>query len=71
VTPDSIPIVDADPDVAVREAKRIRARRSRRELDLVQTRRGISQAKSNNRFNAPIVASAGFNQTTRVRRRGT
>jgi len=66
VTPDSIPIVDADPEVAVREAKKNSSTTEQAELDLVQTRRGISQAKSNNRFNASIVASAGFNQTAPV-----
>jgi len=66
VTPDSIPVVDADPEVAVREAAKNSSTTEQAELDLVQTRRGISQAKSNNRFNASIQASAGFNQTASV-----
>jgi len=66
VTPDSIPVVDADPDVAVHEAKKNSSTTEQAELDLVQSRRGISQAKSNNRFTASILASAGFNQTASV-----
>jgi outer membrane protein TolC len=66
VTPDSIPIVDADPEVAVREALKNSSTMEQAQFDLVQTRRGISQAKSNNRFTASILASAGFNQTASV-----
>jgi outer membrane protein TolC len=63
VTPDSIPIVDADPDVAVREALKNSSSMRQNELDNTVTKRGIAQAKSNNRFNATVQASAGFNQT--------
>ena len=43
VTPDSIPIVDADPDVAVTEAlQELEHRSQQNELDDVQTRCGIS-----------------------------
>ena len=63
VTPDSIPVVDADPDVAVREALKNSSTTQQNMLDSVQTRRGIALAKANNRFNATINASAGFNQT--------
>lgn len=63
VAPDSIPTVVADPDVAVREALRNSSVMQQNELDDVQTKRGISLAKANNRFNANIQASAGFNQT--------
>ena len=66
ITPDSIPIVDADPDVAVREALKNSSTTEQASLDLVQTRRGITQARSNNRFTASILASAGFNQTASV-----
>jgi outer membrane protein TolC len=62
-TPDSIPIVDADPDIAVREALKNSSTTETADLDLVRARRNITQAKSNNRFTASIVASAGFNQT--------
>jgi outer membrane protein len=66
VTPDSIPIVEADPDVAVREALKNSSTMELNELDLVRSRRGISEARSNNRFTASILASAGFNQTASV-----
>ncbi|MDB4874828.1 MAG: outer rane efflux protein [Gemmatimonadetes bacterium] len=63
VTPDAIPTVDADPDVAVREALKNSSTMQQGELDNVVAKRGIVQARSNNRFNATIQASAGFNQT--------
>jgi outer membrane protein TolC len=63
VTPDSIPVVNADPDVAVREALRNSSTMRQNELDEVRSRRGMSVAKSNNRFNASIAGSVGFNQT--------
>jgi len=63
VTPDSIPTVEADPDVAVREALRNSSAIQQNQLDDVQGKRGISLAKANNRFNASIEGSVGFNQT--------
>lgn len=66
VTPDSIPTLEADPDVAVREALKNSSTIEQAALDNVQSRRGITQAKSNNRFTASILASAGFNQTAPV-----
>jgi outer membrane protein TolC len=63
VTPDSIPVVDADPDVAVAQALKNSSTMQQNELDNTTTKRGIAQAKANNRFNASVVASAGFNQT--------
>ena len=66
VAPDSIPVVVADPEVAVREALRNASVIQQNALDEVQTKRGITYAKANNRFNATIQASAGFNQTAPV-----
>jgi outer membrane protein TolC len=63
VTPDSIPTVDADPELAVRESLRNSSAIEQNALDSVGTQREITQAKSNNRFNASISASVGFNQT--------
>ncbi len=63
VTPDSIPAVEADPDVAVREALRNSSIIQQSALDDLQTKRGINQARLNNHFNATVNASAGFNQT--------
>lgn len=63
VTPDSIPVVNADPDVAEREALHNSSVIRQNELDDVQSRYGISRARADNRFNANVAASVGFNQT--------
>jgi hypothetical protein len=47
VTPDSIPVVDANPDVAVEQALRNSSTMQLNELDNVQTKRGIAVAKAN------------------------
>src|SRR4029077_3332439 len=52
VTPDSIPVVEADPEVAVREALKNSSTTRQADLDDVTSKRGIAQAKSFNRFNA-------------------
>jgi outer membrane protein TolC len=62
VTPDSIPTVDADPELAVAEALKNSSSTRQNELDDVTTKRGIAYARANNRFNASVLASAGFNQ---------
>jgi outer membrane protein TolC len=62
-TPDSIPQVDATVDVAVREALKNSSAIEQNQLDDVESRRQTSLARANNRFNASIQASAGFNQT--------
>jgi outer membrane protein TolC len=66
VTPDSIPSVDADPDLAVKEALKNSSTMEQGALDAVVSKRNMTTAKLNNRFNASIVASAGFNQTAPV-----
>jgi outer membrane protein TolC len=63
VTPDSIPIVNADPEVAEREALRNSSTIQQNALDEEQSRYGISLARADNRFNAKVAASVGFNQT--------
>src|SRR6185369_11057597 len=63
VTPDSIPVVDADPDLAEKEALRNSSVIQQNDLDDVQSRYGVSVAKADSRFNATVAASAGFNQT--------
>ena len=63
ITPDAIPSIDADPDVAVREALRNASAMEQNQLDDVFAKKGIVQARSNNRFTASVSASAGFNQT--------
>jgi outer membrane protein TolC len=66
VTPDSIPIIDADPDVAIRMALKNSSAMEQNDLDDVSTRRRTTEARLNNRFNASIAASVGFNQTAPV-----
>jgi len=63
VTPDSIPIVDANPDLAEKEALQNSSIIQQNELDDVQSRYGVSVAKASSGFNATVGASAGFNQT--------
>jgi outer membrane protein TolC len=63
VAPDSIPAVEADPEIAVREALKNSSDIQQNQLDEVQSKRGISLAKANNRFNASIAGSVGFNQS--------
>lgn len=63
VTPDSIQPIDADPDVAVREALKNASQMEQSELDQVNVRREITAARLNNGFNATIAATVGFNQT--------
>jgi outer membrane protein TolC len=65
VTPDSIPNLDVDPDVAVQQALRNSSVVQQSAFDEVQAKRGMSQARLNNRFNASINASVGFNQSAR------
>jgi outer membrane protein TolC len=66
VTPDSIPSVDADPDLAVKEALKNSSTMEQGSLDDVLTKRNTTTARLSNRFNASIVASAGFNQTAPI-----
>jgi len=56
-------MVNADPDVAVREALKNSSTMRLNELDDVRSRRDMSLARANNRFNASIAGSVGFNQT--------
>jgi outer membrane protein TolC len=61
-TPDSIPQVDATVEVAVREALENSSAIEQNQLDDVASKRETAMARANNRFNASIQASAGFNQ---------
>jgi outer membrane protein TolC len=66
VAPETIPNVDADPDVAVQMAIKNSSVTEQAGLDVVRSKRAITEAKLNNRFNASISASVGFNQTASV-----
>jgi outer membrane protein TolC len=63
VPPDSIPTLEADPELAVRQALKNASLIEQSEFDEVVVRREITQAKLNNGFNASIQATVGFNQT--------
>jgi len=63
VPPDSIPTVDADPDLAVKEALKNASLMEQSQLDEVIVRREITAAKLNNGFNASVSATVGYNQT--------
>jgi outer membrane protein TolC len=65
-TPDSIPVVDADPDVAITMALKNSSAMEQNDLDDVTMKRHTTEARLNNRFNASISASVGFNQTAPV-----
>ena len=61
--PDSIPSIEVDPDLAVREALRNSSTIEQSNLDEVLAKREINAAKLNSGFNASVSATVGFNQT--------
>ncbi len=63
VPPDSIPTIEADPDLAVKEALKNASLMEQSQLDEVNVRREITAAKLNNGFNASVSATVGYNQT--------
>ncbi|HEX6695052.1 MAG TPA: TolC family protein [Longimicrobiales bacterium] len=64
VTPDEIPVVNADPAVAVEQAVKNSSVTEQAAFDKVAAQRAIVEAKSSNRLTASIQASVGFNQTS-------
>ena len=58
-----IPAFDADTAVAVQQALRQRAQLTELQLQAVQARRRIAEAKLNNGIGATVNASVGFNQS--------
>jgi outer membrane protein TolC len=61
--PPGIPQFDADTALAVQQALRNRAQTTDLELQAVQARRRIAEAKLNNGIGATVNASVGFNQS--------
>jgi outer membrane protein TolC len=61
--PDSIPSLDVDPEIAVREALKNSSTMEQSNLDQVLVKREINAAKLNSGFNASLRATVGFNQT--------
>lgn len=62
VTPDAIPTFDADPDMAVQQSLRNASGIEQNILDETNAKRVSTAARLNNRFNATLSASVGFNQ---------
>jgi outer membrane protein len=61
--PDEVPTFDADTTQAVREALKNRSQITDLDLQDVQARRQIAQAKLSNSIGATVVASYGYNAT--------
>lgn len=61
--PDAIPIIDADADVAVAQALKNASAIEQNVFDATAAKRGTTTARLNNRFNATLQATVGFNQT--------
>ena len=66
VTPDDVPTVDVDPDLAVREALRNASISEQSALDSVNARRAETEARLNNGLGASLQASYGMNQTSNL-----
>ena len=66
VPPQDVPTIDADPDVAVREALKNASITEQAMLDSVNARRTGTEAKLNNGFGARVQASYGMNQTSNL-----
>ncbi|HEY4304846.1 MAG TPA: TolC family protein [Gemmatimonadaceae bacterium] len=62
VPPNTLPAIDADPDVAVHQALRNASVIEQGSLDETQGKRATTTARLNNRFNATLSATVGFNQ---------
>ena len=64
--PTEVPLTDVDTALAVREALKNQSRTTNTELQQVQAKRRVSEAKLNNGFGATISATVGFNQRASV-----
>jgi outer membrane protein TolC len=64
VPPDSIQTLEADPDLAVKEALKNASLMEQSQLDEVGVKHEITQARLNNGFQASIQATVGYNQTS-------
>ena len=66
VTPDSVPTIDVDPELAVREALKNTSVTEQSVLDSVNARRAETEARLNNGLGASLQASYGMNQTSNL-----
>lgn len=64
--PDMVQSFDVDPDIAVQQALRNSSVIEQAELEALAARRNTNENRLNNRFNASINATVGFNQTAEV-----
>ena len=64
--PNDVPVFDVDPDVAVKQALSNSSVIEQNEFDVLGAARRVNESKSNNRFNATVSASYGYNQTATV-----
>lgn len=66
VTPEDVPTVDVDPELAVREALKNASISEQASLDSVNARRAETEARLNNGLGASLQASYGMNQTSNL-----
>jgi outer membrane protein TolC len=64
--PTDIPLVEVDTALAVEQALRNQSRTMTAELQTVQAKRRVTEAKLNNGFGARVSATVGFNQRASV-----
>ena len=66
VPPATVPLTEADTVIAVEQALRNQSRTLNAELQSVQAKRRVTEAKLNNGFSARVSATVGFNQRASV-----
>jgi outer membrane protein TolC len=64
--PTEVPITEADTALAVEQALKNQSRVTNTELQSVQAKRAVTEAKLNNGFGATVTATVGFNQQASV-----
>jgi outer membrane protein TolC len=64
--PNDVPVFDVDPDVAVKQALSNSSVIEQNEFDALGAARRVNESKLNNRFNATVSASYGYNQSATV-----
>jgi outer membrane protein TolC len=65
-SPTDVPLTDVDTALAVQQALRNQSRATTTELQSVQAKRRVTEAKLNNGFSATVSAVVGFNQRAPV-----
>ena len=64
--PTEVPLTEVDTALAVQQALKNQSRVTSTELQSVQAKRGVTEAKLNNGFGATVTATVGFNQRASV-----